>query len=665
MKKILVTSLLLCFVSHLAFAQTGPVVEIDKIIITDTVSEKELVPATSQPSTSISLRTTMPRTESAAHVVEKTAGVHVQHYGGLEEATSISIRGSSSMQVNIFLDGVPLETASADGVGLGNVAATSLSKVEVFKSLTPSEFGSSAIGGVVNLKTKKAQKGVNQRYGLSYGSFNTLSSLAELTYGGENNDLVFGLNYRRTDGDYTYTDNNGTPLNAADDQRVQRQNNEQQVIHPYGKWHYTFNDKTSLDVTQHVFRIDSGVPGLANFQSTTADRSLTESLTNIDFMKKELLSGKLSLKNKTFFRLIKSQFSDPSAEIGLGQAQDNDNITLIAGNRFLGETEISQNFLFKKGFEYIFEYFLPKDYIAANPRGETSLRHQLNLFLEPHIYFFHKHLLLSFKAQSLNAFYDVNNSDPSLNNPGTFTSNRIENQITGAVAVDYEIVKNLHAKTSFGRAVRLPKFVEMFGDQGFVLGNPQLTSEKSLKFDAGIVFYKKLQKAFFQKAHFEISYFENHTDDLILFELASGYARASNVGEALIRGFEVATSTTFLKYFSLAGNYTYQWAKDEAVNVGNFLVGRPKHEINSSIRFERGSFTSGFDINFIDDQYLDALNTQRIDNRLMLHCDVSYLIKEKVRLGFELKNITNSQLVDAVGFPLPGRSFFGRVDVFF
>ena len=40
----------------------------------------------------------------------------------------------------------------------------------------------------------------------------------------------------------------------------------------------------SLDVTQHVFRIDSGVPGLANFQSTTADRSLTESLTNIDFM---------------------------------------------------------------------------------------------------------------------------------------------------------------------------------------------------------------------------------------------------------------------------------------------------------------------------------------------------------------------------------------------
>ncbi|MBU0505943.1 TonB-dependent receptor [bacterium] len=665
MKNILFTTCLLCFLCSAVFAQAGPIVEIDKIIITDRVPPTTSEPITSQPDTSIILRTTMPRTESAAHVVEKTAGVHVQHYGGLEEATSVSIRGSSSMQVNVFLDGVPLEAASADGVGLGHVAATTLSKVEVFKSLTPSEFGSSAIGGVVNLKTKKAEQGINQRYGLSYGSFNTLSSLAELTYGGEKNDIVFGFNYRRTDGDYTYLDNNGTPLNATDDQRVKRQNNEQQVMHPYGKWHHAFNSNTSLSVTQHLFRIDSGVPGLANFQSTTADRSLTESLTNIDFKKNNLWSGKFSLKNKTFFRLIKSQFSDPNAEIGLGQAQDNDNLTLIAGNRFLGQTAISDNILFKKGFEYIFEYFLPKDYIAANPRGETSLRHQVNLFFEPHIYLFHKRALLSFKAQSLNALYDVNNNDPSFNNPGTFSSNRIENQITGTVAADYEIVKSLHAKASFGRAVRLPKFVEMFGDQGFVLGNPQLTSEKSLKFDAGMIFHKKYEGAIIQKVHFETSYFENHTDNLILFELASGFARASNIGEALIRGFEVAASTTFLHYISLMGNYTYQWAKDEAVNVGNFLVGRPRHEINSSIRFEKSSFATGIEFNFIDDQYLDGLNTQRIDNRVLLHYDVSYLIKEKVRLGLEVKNLTNSQVVDAVGFPLPGRSFFGRVDVYF
>ncbi len=649
----------------IVLAGDGPVVEIDKIIITESVSTTKEVPVTAQPSGSISIKSTAPKLESASDRVQQISGVHIQRYGGLDEATSISIRGSSGSQVKVLLDGVPLETASAEGIGLGHVATATLSKIEVYKSLTPSEFGVGCIGGVVNLKSREFEKGLSQRYGLGFGSFLTFDTLGELMYGGKKNDVSFGINYRRTDGDFSYLDNNGTPLNLADDQRVNRQNNEKQTIHPYLKWHHRFHDRLEMKVTQHFFRIDSGVPGLANFQSLTADKSLTEWLGSFQFDAKGFFKDRVKVSNNIFYRLIKSQFSDPNAEIGLGIAQDNDNITWIVGDRFLWQTDLSKNIIVKEGAEYTYEWFKPKDYVAANPVGSVSSRHQINVFLEPHFYFFKKKFLFSLKGQSINAFYDINNNDNSLNNAGTFTSGKTENQFAGSAAINFEPVKNLHFKASAGREVRLPQFVEMFGDQGFVLGNAQLTSEKTLKFDAGIVWLKKYKDKAVGKIHFETNYFEAHTDDLIQFEMVSGYARASNIGSALIRGFEVGISTELFKYISLSSNYTFQWAKDSAVNVGNFLVGRPKHEINAGVDFEKGIFSTGMDVNFIDDQYLDGLNTQRVDNRLVLNFDTGVLIKERYRLGFEIKNITNSQVVDAVGFPLPGRSFFGRVDVMF
>ncbi|MBF0107283.1 MAG: TonB-dependent receptor, partial [Deltaproteobacteria bacterium] len=368
--------------------------------------------------------------------------------------------------------------------------------------------------------------------------------------------------------------------------------------------------------------------------------------------------------NNMYLRWVKSQFADPQGEIGLGATQDNDNNTVVFGDRLIWQTDFGKHFVLKKGAAYIHEWFLPQDYDASSPIGSASKRQQINFFLEPHFYLFDDKFTLSLLGESLNSFYNINNNDPSLATPGTFFSDRTENQFAATAYAKYRLPGDLNAKASLGRVVRLPRFIEMFGDQGNVVGNPALSSEKGIKFDLGFIWSRKFKGHVIRQATVEADYFESHLDDLIQFEMAAGYARAANIGKARIRGFELLVSGKIWKYFDCSANYTLQQAVDLAAS-GNDLVGRPRHELNTGVEFATGAFTAAADVNYTDGQYLDALNTQRINNRLLLNLNASYLIKEKYRISLEAKNLTNSQIVDAVGFPLPGRSFFGRVGAFF
>lgn len=653
--------ILLFFVPVLK-AHAEPVVEIDKIVITEsreTPSEYAV-----EASETIFVKSTRPQTSSVADVLSHTAGIHIQRFGGLEEATSISIRGSENNQVQIVLDDVPIDTASGEGVGLSQMPSTMLSKIEVFKNFTPSEFGGSAVGGVINLKSRDIEKGVHARFGFGFGSFATVDALAELTLGGVDHDWLFGLDFRRTEGDFTFLDNNGTPVNFADDQRVKRQNNEHQVFHPYLKWIYRFDPKTTLKWSQHLFRVDSGVPGLGSSQSASAGLSQTEWLSSLNLKRDGFFSDRVGMSNTLHWHFIKSQFSDPNAEVGLGAAQDNDNTTFVFGDRFYLKSKILENASVKKGIEYVHEWFLPKDYAAAIPVGSASNRVQLNFFVEPEVFLWDKKLRVAAQVQNLNAFYNINNNDASLGSPGTYFSNRTENQFAATGAIDVEPIQNWHIKSSVGRSVRLPKFYELFGDQGSVLGNAQLSSERAIKFDFGSLWMKKYH-GFLNEFSVEANYFESHVSDLIQFEVASGFARAGNIGSATVRGGEFSAGTKFGKYFQANLNYTLQRPIDTSVNAGNFLIGRPLHEFNNAWQFDYKNFNAGVSFNFIDRQYLDALNTQVVRKRLLTHAEAGYLFKNKYRVSVQAKNLTDSQLVDAVGFPLPGRSFFGRIDVLY
>lgn len=107
------------------------------------------------------------------HLIDRTAGVKVRREGGAGSDFDLTINGMSGNSIRYFIDGVPLETKGT-GLTLDNVPLNTVERVELYKGVVPSYLGSDALGGAVNIVTrKKRQNFLDASYGI--GSFNTHS----------------------------------------------------------------------------------------------------------------------------------------------------------------------------------------------------------------------------------------------------------------------------------------------------------------------------------------------------------------------------------------------------------------------------------------------------------------------------------------------------------
>lgn len=113
--------------------------------------------------TAIKLDETSARYTSLPEVLEREAGLRVRSFGGLGSYSTLSIRGTNPNQSRIYLDGIPLNNSQGGEVNLADLPFDSLESVEVYRSGNPIGFSGSAIGGSVNLVTKKIPK--NQKPG--------------------------------------------------------------------------------------------------------------------------------------------------------------------------------------------------------------------------------------------------------------------------------------------------------------------------------------------------------------------------------------------------------------------------------------------------------------------------------------------------------------------
>ena len=106
----------------------------------------------------------------------KTGIVEVSKYGTLGSLSELRIRsgGSSSKQVLLMIDGRPVNDISGGSSNLSEIPTENIEKIEVLRGPSSALYGANALGGVVNIITKKAttQKPKTE-IGLNYGSFNT------------------------------------------------------------------------------------------------------------------------------------------------------------------------------------------------------------------------------------------------------------------------------------------------------------------------------------------------------------------------------------------------------------------------------------------------------------------------------------------------------------
>ena len=108
-----------------------------------------------------------------ADSLERIPGVNLIRYGAFGTQASVQIRGASSNQVLILLDGRPAGGSQLGGIDVSSFVTTGVERIEVLEGPGATLYGSGAVGGVVNIITSKSAAGYGEgpQVDLSAGSY--------------------------------------------------------------------------------------------------------------------------------------------------------------------------------------------------------------------------------------------------------------------------------------------------------------------------------------------------------------------------------------------------------------------------------------------------------------------------------------------------------------
>ena len=122
--------------------------------------------------------------QNMAEVLDNIQGVFIKDYGGIGGIKSISLRGSSAEQVLVLMDGQRLNNAQNGQVDFGTLSTEGIEKIEIIRGGSSALYGADAVGGVVNIITKKDHQATGMTGSVNYmrGSFNSQSMAASANF---------------------------------------------------------------------------------------------------------------------------------------------------------------------------------------------------------------------------------------------------------------------------------------------------------------------------------------------------------------------------------------------------------------------------------------------------------------------------------------------------
>ena len=141
-------------------------------------------------------------------VLNKAAGVQIRRNKGLSNTgshTTLYMRGTgSTSRVLILKDGIPLNSTYIGSVNIwGSMSVEDIEKIEIVRGASSALYGSSAMGGVINIITSSAKKGTTGSVSLEGGTFDTYVGNANIRTSTDRFGLRASAGHKRTDG-YEY-----------------------------------------------------------------------------------------------------------------------------------------------------------------------------------------------------------------------------------------------------------------------------------------------------------------------------------------------------------------------------------------------------------------------------------------------------------------------------
>lgn len=650
-------------------------------------------------------------TQNLSEALAQAPGMKIRESGGVGSDMQLMMDGFTGKHIKIFIDGVPQEGVGSS-FGLNNIPVNYAERIEVYKGVVPVGFGTDAIGGVINIITKKNRNKWFLDASYSYGSFNTHKSYVNFgqTF---RSGLTYEINVF-----HNYSDNNyyvDTPvkdfttgaINKKKIEHVKRFHDtyhNEAVIGKIGFVDKKWADRLMFGFTySHMYKdIQTGVRQEVVFGGKY--RKGYSIMPSLDYRKRDFFVRGLDVVltanyNKNMTNNVDTSSYEynwrgemrplrmPGEQSYQNTRSDNNNWngTLTANYRIGKAHTFTFNHVIN-AFRRSNQSLLNEDSEAnAIPKETRKNISGLSYRLMPT-----EHWNLSVFGKYYNQFIAGPVATSSAQDDYIRTTNSVSAMGYGAAGT-YFILKSLQAKLSYEKAYRLPTNEEMFGDEDLETGDISLRPENSDNVNLNLSYNETFGK---HSVYVEGGLIYRNTKDYIqrnISDLSGGKYGATyvNHGRVETKGYNISVRYGFANWVSVGGNFTQMNVRDnvktvtsgtnqESLTYGARMPNLPYQFANSDVTFYwRNLWKKGNTLSVTYDNlymhsfplYSEAVGSESefvVPTQFSHNLTLSYGIQNgRYNISFECRNLTNEKLYDNFSLQKAGRAFYGKVRVYF
>jgi len=553
--------------------------------------------------------------------------VYLRNYGGLGGVKSLSIRGGSSAQSTIILDGIKLNSAQNGLVDLGNIPLNNIKSMELIKGGGSTFYGENSLNGALVINTDKV---IKDQLSLSYGTLSqTELSISKGIELGKHN-LGFNFTFLGSKGDFPFE---YKIKNGVENRKRTNGDYNNYLINS----HYQLNTNQWNIVNKNFFRTTKrGVPGPVITGNLESENDRLEEMELLSIVGINKIINNHSNLNLSIYGKTNDMFYKNSEYL----KKD--------ANYLTNDLDISLDYnkkLFSTYASFKLEYSFSTLTGDFNPNFSNNVDRQYISF-----------------ATNLDKKI-INNI---VNNLSLFGGLRISKHqdfdinYSPFISIynDFKLISSF-INFSYSNNYRLPNFNELYY---FNFGNIDLTPEKSYSFNL------EFNNESIENIEWNINLFYQDIDNKIQSVAVSPIRFSSkNIGKSIIYGTEFHFQYED-KLFSNLGlnielNYTFQIGKNKenkSINYNTDLEYLPNHIISTLIYIDYHKFEYGIDFLFNSQRfYLPGSNPKYVLPEIILfNTYLSYQLDlggYKSLLKLDLKNILDTYTEFIRKYPIPTR----------
>jgi vitamin B12 transporter len=532
-----------------------------------------------------------------AELLARLPGIEFARNGGPGSTTGVFIRGNEARHAAVYIDGVRVDSQSTGGAAWEQLALDQIDRIEVLRGPAAAVYGSDAVGGVVQLFTKRGQGAHRPNASLTLGSYGTVQAQAGVSGSAGALDYALSASHGRSEGFNARTVATANP--DTDGWRRSSAN---------ARLGYAFDAVHRVDASLLATRLRSQFDGFAaGVDDVNQSRLTTASLAWL---------GRWSAEAQTRVQVSQSE-STFETQPSFYRTE-----TTLRNATLQHEQRLGRHLLTATAERREDDLFNPATAFAGALKGS---RHQDAVGLG---------WRADFGPHALQAH--VRHDEDS----------EFGGKSTGSLAWGWHFMPQWRLSAAAATSFRAPTLYQRFSEYG----NPSLVPESGRNVELGLRWAAAQSEA-------SLSAWRNRLSNLINFgapgPCLDAFGCYVNVGSAQLEGVTLSGHTR-LQGFALNGSVS--WHDPRNLQTQTLLPRRAKKLASVGVQTQAAGWTLGAEVQAAGPRYEDAANTQRLGGYGLLNLLASTPLGRGLTLQGRIDNAGDKNYELARSYATAGRS---------